>query len=106
MHRAIFALALSLLTAPAFAQTPAAHKRHGKPPVEGVLNVNRASTAELQLLPGIGKGRAEAIVERRSKHPFASVDEVAHIHGLKGIVRKQHAHLVVQGDTTLRPARP
>ena len=105
MHRAIFALALSL-TAPALSQELAAHKRHGKPPVEGVLNVNRASAAELQLLPGIGKGRAEAIVERRSKHPFASVDEVAHIKGLKGIVRRQHAHLVVQGDTTLHPVHP
>ncbi len=105
MHRAIFALALSL-TAPAFAQDPAAHKRHGKPPVEGVLNLNRASSAELQLLPGIGRGRAEAIVERRSKHPFASLDEVAHIRGLKGIVRRLHAHLAVQGDTTLRPVRP
>ncbi len=106
MHRAIFALALSLLAAPAFAQTPAAHKRHGKPPVQGVLNLNRASTAELQLLPGIGKGRAEAIVEQRNKHPFTSVDEVAHIRGLKGIVRRQHAHLVVQGDTTLKPTSP
>ena len=107
MHRAISALALSLtLTAPAMAQDHAAHKKHGKPPVEGVLNVNRASTAELQLLPGIGRGRAEAIVERRSKHPFASLDEVAHIRGLKAIVRRLHAHLVVQGDTTLRPVRP
>ena len=105
MHRAIFALALSL-TAPVLAQETAAHKRHGKPPVEGVLNVNRATEAELQLLPGIGKGRAEAIVERRGKRPFASLDEVAHLRGMKGIVRRLRAHLAVQGDTTLRPVRP
>lgn len=106
MHRAIIALALAVLCAAAPALAQDKPKRHGKPPVEGVLNVNRASEAELQLLPGIGRGRAEAIVERRSKHPFASLDEVARIRGLKGIVRRLRPHLAVQGDTTLRPAGP
>ncbi len=35
-------------------------KKKGKPPMAGVLNVNRATEAELRLLPGIGKKRAEA----------------------------------------------
>ncbi len=47
--------------------------RPGKPAMAGVLNVNRASEAELRLLPGIGRGRAHAIVERRSKRPFSSM---------------------------------
>ena len=83
---------------------PRAHP--GKPRVEGVLNLNRASEAELRLLPGIGRGRAHAIVERRSKRPFSSLEELARMKGMKGVVQKLRAHLTVQGDTTLRPLPP
>ena len=37
----------------------APRKKPGKPAMTGVLNVNRATEAELRLLPGIGKKRAE-----------------------------------------------
>ena len=77
-----------------------------KAPVAGVVNVNRASEAELRLLPGIGRGRAHAIVERRSKRPFSSLEELARMKGMKGVVQKLRPHLVVQGDTTLRPLPP
>jgi DNA uptake protein ComE-like DNA-binding protein len=82
------------------------HKKHGKPPMAGVLNLNRATEAELQLLPGIGKRRAELIVERRAKKPFATVDEVGRIKGMRALVHRLRAHLAVEGDTTLRPLRP
>jgi len=77
-----------------------------KSAVTGVLNLNRASEAELRLLPGIGRGRARAIIARRTKRPFTSVEEVARMKGMKGIVRKLRSHLTVQGDTTLRPVPP
>lgn len=80
--------------------------KHGKVQVVGVLNLNRASEAELQLLPGIGKTRAALIVERRSKRPYASVDEVARLRGMRKIVQRLRAHLSVKGDTTLRPVEP
>ena len=99
--------------APAPPEAPAAvapekkpRKRSGKPPMAGVLNVNRASEAELRLLPGIGKKRAQLIVERREKKPFASVEEVGRIKGLHALVQRLHAHLTVQGETTLHPLRP
>lgn len=81
-------------------------KKHGKPPMAGVLNVNRATEAELRLLPGIGKKRAELIVERRDKKPFASLDELARMKGMRNLVHKLRANLSVQGDTTLHPLRP
>ena len=77
-----------------------------KTAVTGVVNVNRASEAELRLLPGIGRGRAHAIVERRRKRPFTSIEEIARMKGMKGVVHKLRMHLVVQGDTTLRPVPP
>jgi competence protein ComEA len=84
----------------------ASRKKPGKAPLTGVLNVNRATEAELRLLPGIGKKRAELIVARRQKRPFASVDEVGRIKGMRAVVQRLRSKLTVQGDTTLRPVRP
>ncbi len=92
--------------APEVATPRAERKKAGKPPMAGVLNVNRATEAELRLLPGIGKKRAELIVARREKKPFASLDELARMKGMRNLVHKLRAHLAVQGDTTLRPLRP
>jgi competence protein ComEA len=84
----------------------APRKKPGKAALTGVLNVNRATEAELRLLPGIGKRRAELIVARRQKKPFATVDEVGRIKGLRALVQRLRSRLTVQGDTTLRPLRP
>ena len=83
-----------------------ASKKPGKAKVTGTLNVNRATEAELRLLPGIGKGRAHAIVERRPKAGYRSIDEVARIKGLRKLVHKLRGHLTTEGPTTLRPAPP
>ena len=81
-------------------------KKPGKPAMTGVLNVNRATEADLRLLPGIGKKRAELIVERRGKKPFASLEELSRMKGMRNLVHKLRANLAVAGDTTLRPLRP
>jgi DNA uptake protein ComE-like DNA-binding protein len=78
-------------------------KKPNKPAMAGVVNVNRATVAELRLLPGVGKRRAEMIVERREKKPFSSVDEVGRIKGLHALVQRLRPHLSVAGDTTLHP---
>lgn len=83
-----------------------ARKKPHKPETTGVLNVNRASEAELRLLPGIGKKKAQLIVERREKRLFASLEEVGRIKGMKNLVHKLHKQLAVSGDSTLRPVRP
>lgn len=47
------------------------------------LNLNTATVAELELLPGIGPGRARKIVEHRAAHgPFLTVDELKAVRGL------------------------
>jgi DNA uptake protein ComE-like DNA-binding protein len=84
----------------------AREKKPPKPKMIGVVNINRATEAELRLLPGIGRGRAHAIVERRSKRPFANIDELARMKRMKTVVQKNRAHLSVDGETTLRPAGP
>ena len=80
-----------------------APRKPKKAAVQGVLNLNRASEAELQLLPGIGKGRARLIVARRPKAGYASLSEVARVKGLRGVVQRLKRQLTTEGPTTLRP---
>jgi DNA uptake protein ComE-like DNA-binding protein len=62
----------------------------GGAPLEGAarlafglpLDVNRADARALEVLPGIGAGRAAAIVAARSGAPFCSVRELERVPGL------------------------
>jgi len=46
------------------------------------VDINTANVKELSTLKGIGKAKAEAIVEYRTKHCFKSVDEVIKVKGI------------------------
>jgi competence protein ComEA len=49
----------------------------------GPIDINTASAAELESLPGIGPATASAIVEHRERHgPFASVDALGDVSGI------------------------
>jgi competence protein ComEA len=71
--------------------------------LEGKVNINSASTAELELLPGIGPATAARILEYRREHPFESVGDIVKV---KGVGEKTYAKikpfLAVEGQTTLR----
>jgi len=54
------------------------------------LDLNRASMAELQTLPGIGAVLAQRIVERRTAQPFHAIDELTDV---KGIGEKRFARV-------------
>ncbi|MCQ9378616.1 helix-hairpin-helix domain-containing protein [Methyloversatilis sp. XJ19-49] len=55
------------------------------------LDLNVATEAELDALPGIGPSRAQAIIEHRATNgPFASVEDLRHV---KGIGDKTFAEL-------------
>jgi competence protein ComEA len=54
-----------------------------KPAAAAVVNLNTASTADLQALPGIGAKTAERIVEYRQKNgPFKKVEELMNVRGV------------------------
>jgi competence ComEA-like helix-hairpin-helix protein len=47
------------------------------------LDINRATAASLQLLPGIGAGSARRIVRDRSRHgPFAGPEDLVRVKGI------------------------
>jgi competence ComEA-like helix-hairpin-helix protein len=60
------------------AQTKPASRTAAKPPAPaGTVNINTASAAELDALPGVGAKTAALIVEYRQKNgPFKKVEEI------------------------------
>jgi hypothetical protein len=46
------------------------------------LDLNRADARALEVLPGIGPGRAQAIVRERTQAPFCSVRDLARVRGI------------------------
>jgi len=71
--------------------------------LEGYLNINEASEAQWNLLPGIGPTIAKRLVEYRSQRPFGSISQVRRV---KGIGQKKYQkikqYLSVHGETTLK----
>lgn len=77
------ALALGLTLALALLLTlPAARAAKKKPPLHPV-NLNTATSVELQQVPGIGPSTADKILKmRKSYGPFKSVDDLRAIKGI------------------------
>lgn len=67
------------------------------------VDVNRASIAELQLLPGVGPVRAEAIVlERVRRGAFVSLADLSRVDGLGPQTVEEIAAFAVAGRRTER----
>jgi competence protein ComEA len=84
----MFAAALALVTLAVFApglgaQSKSPTTTSGKPPVTGTININTASAADLQRLPGIGAKTATRVIEYRQKNgPFKKVEELMNVRGV------------------------
>jgi len=66
----------------------------------GLLDLNRASEADLQQLPGIGPAKARAIVEHRERYgPFRSVDDLLNVKGIGPKLLERVRPLVTAGGT-------
>jgi competence protein ComEA len=103
--RAGFILA-SLLFAPLLVNA-AGGTATTKPPqtrLVGVVNVNTATPAQLELLPGIGPARARSIVEHRTKSgPFKRVEDLGEVSGIgEHALGRIRPHCSIAGKTTAR----
>ncbi|HEX8633981.1 MAG TPA: helix-hairpin-helix domain-containing protein [Pyrinomonadaceae bacterium] len=75
---------MSSLTTSGLAPAPPA-------PAETLINLNTASRAELERLPGIGAGLAARIVEHRERH--GAFRRVEHLIIVRGISERRFAAL-------------
>jgi competence protein ComEA len=75
-----------------------------KPTFTGVVNVNTASSEQLQLLPGIGEARARAIVSMRKQNGgFKSLEQLTEVKGIgDAMLDRLRPHLSLNGKTTAR----
>jgi len=73
-----------------------------------VVNLNTASPAELEALPGVGAKRADAIVAaRKARGGFKSVDELVDVRGIgPAQLEKLRPHLRVSNDAPGGAAKP
>jgi competence protein ComEA len=97
------------------ASTAAAQTAPSKAPIQqtavkastAVVNINTASAAELDVLPGIGAKTAARIVEYRQKNgPFKKVEELMNV---RGVGEKNFLKLKAQisvGAAKTEPDRP
>jgi len=71
------------------------------------VNINTATKAELEALPGIGPVKAQAIIDYRSANgPFKSTQDIMKVKGIKeGEFGKIRDQISTAGTTTV-PAAP
>jgi competence protein ComEA len=74
--------------------------------LEGKVNINTASAAELELLPGIGPSIAVKIVSYRQTHKFEQPSNITRVQGIgQKTFAKIKDFVTVEGTTTLRVAK-
>jgi competence protein ComEA len=94
---AVLALALCLSATDAEARAPKGTKRFS-----GIVNLNLATAADLDRLPGVGPKAAQQIIAYRQKHPFQRVEELVKVKGFgRKRFEKLKPYLRVVGPTTL-----
>lgn len=98
-HFTSYLLSTGLLVGIAAASEPAATRKR---PQEGslIVNLNTASTLELESIPGIGPALASLIIAGR---PYKSVDELVRISGISvEKLRGMKPFMKLQGPTEPR----
>lgn len=108
------ALALLVAASPALAQSTHASSARSSAPhtasvhapssdvADGVVNIQTATAEQLQLLPGIGPSKAEAIVSYRQAHPFQRVEDILRVRGIgRATFRRLRPMITVSGGTTM-----
>jgi competence protein ComEA len=99
------AMSAALLVCLGLSGPALAAKSAGAP--SGVVNINTASADELQLLPGVGKVRADAIVAlRKQRGAFKSADVLKEVSGIgDAMLERIRPHVALTGRTTARSTR-
>lgn len=93
MHSSLtmaLAIILTVFSAQSLAQATGASAQSGKPakegkdaPLQAPINLNTATAAELEVLPGVGPATAARIVEYRQKQGgFKKIEDLMNVRGV------------------------
>lgn len=84
---------------PRIGEAPTPIPREGEgPSVVWPININTATQAELELLPGIGPALAQRIIEYRETHgPFATIEEIQNVSGIGSATFENIKDLITVG---------
>ncbi len=97
---AVMAVGISMMGATA---AYAGGRKASSKVLSGVLNLNTATAAQLDQMPGVGPKAAERIIAYRTKTPFTRPEDLVKVKGFgKKKLEKLKAHLTVSGPTTLK----
>jgi competence protein ComEA len=107
VSRAGWGVGMGMVTAMVVALVPfgalAAGKGKAQVELTGTANLNTATAAQLELLPGVGEKTAKQIIEHRQKTPFTKVEEIVKVKGFgKKKFDRMKPYLAVSGETTLK----
>lgn len=107
LNASALALIVCLLGAGAIeAQETAARTPASKAAATAPVNINTASTADLQRLPGIGAATAARIVEYREKNgPFSKPEQLMNVRGIGEKSFLKLKPLVVVTPTKAEPVK-
>ncbi len=91
---AALAVGLSMMSATAHAGTT---KKASAKQISGVINLNQASAAQLDMLPGVGPKAADRIIAFRAKTPFTRPEDLVRVKGFgKKKLEKLRGRLTAQ----------
>jgi len=96
------AFSLALLTAFGLVLAGSSLAENTSPRLVGTVNINTATPEQLELLPGIGESRANAVVAiRKQRGGFKSVDELTEVKGIGEVALERLRPFVrTEGKTT------
>ncbi len=100
--RRVLLTVLALLVFMPLLSTPVAAGDQELAPVVRV-NINAASSEELQFLPGVGESRAQAILAlRKQRGKFKALEELLEVKGIgNASLALMEPHLTLSGKTTV-----
>ena len=76
--------------------------------VEGKVNINTATEAQIALLPGIGPKLATEVVNYRANNGgFKTIEDIKKVSGVGDKkFEKIKDYVVLEGETTIKPTKP